>query len=906
MKKHYSYPILLLLILSVISCSGPKDNATLLAESESLIQKNEISEAVINLKNILQKDPNHSQARFLLGSAYLSVDNYQSAEKEFQRSLSVNPENNQALLMLAKTQINLNQFENVIKSLNDQDFTDTEDKIYALLLLGQAYLSLDKIDFAKDKFQKASTLNSDSLHSIFGAAILAAYENRAEEALNLASRLLKKENNYTQAWLLKGSIHSKQKKYFLAAEAYSSYYKLKPHNIGIRTLVAHNYIRSGEYDLAKPHIDDLRKINENHPTINTLAAQLKYSEQNYKIAKELADSVVNATNNGLAQMISGLSSFQLKNYEQAYYQLSAIADQLPNGHQVNKILAILQIKLGYTEELKETLGKFSELTSDDAAVYANIGMEFVNQGDKKSALNMLNKASLLAPKDEKIQAHLGIFKLLNSDKSGVANLEEAIEINPNFKAANIALAMNYLKSGEINKAKTIATQWITNNPMNTSALILRGSISLKAGETDDAISYFKKARKIDATNLISTFNLAVIASEQESYDKSNNYLDEIFSIDLEYPLAYRLAISNSLKLNKQNELKVKLQSIIESTPEAIWPRIILARKLVVEKNYQQAIALLEYSKNYENLPTPYLLTLSSALLSSKQNEKLSLMYTQWQHEQPANETAYLNYIDILDKRKDYKNALEAVKKGLSQEELEDDFQLLSLEPYYLLATQQVELASKKVKVLANSNPDNAFILRIEGQISLSQENYSAAVKYLSRSYELNNKVPVGLFLVAAYKKNHESQKAIDFLNIELKKSPNIDVYKKSLAELYISNSPNKAVNNYLQLLEKHPNDIVILNNLAWTYYQENNLESAYIYAAKAKVLAPKHPKILDTFGIVLTKQNKLDQAITALELAYSLAPSDIEIKAHLASAYAASNQQEKADKLLEGNNTKMK
>ncbi len=899
MEKHYSYFILLLLILSVISCSGSKDTATLLVEAEALIQKREVSEAVINLKNILQKNPDHDQARFLLGSAYLSIDNYHNAEKEFQRAIIVNPDNNKARLMLAKAHLNLNKFENVIESLKNQQFTSTDDQVYALLLLGQAYLSLDDIDLAKEKFLEANIINSDSLHSILGMAILAAFENRNEEALNLVNKLLKQDNSYIQAWILKGSIYNKQRDYLLAAEAYSSYSKLKPKNIGIRTLVAHNYIRAGEYSLAKPYIDDLRKVNENHPTINTLAAQLKYSEQNYAAAKELADSVVNATNNGLAQMISGLSSFQLKNYEQAYYQLNAIADQLPKGHQVNKVLAILQVKLGYTDELKETLGRFSELTAADATVYANMGIEFVNKGDKKSALDMLNKASLLAPKDEKIQAHLGIFKLLNSDKSGIANLEKAIHINPNFKAANIALAMNYLKKGEVEKAKATATQWITSDPMNTSALILRGSISLKAGEKNEAITYFKKAQKIDPTNLIAAFNLAVVASEEGDYKKSNNYLDEIFSIDLEYPLAYRLAISNSLRLNKQGELKIKLQSIIEKNPEAIWPRIILARKLVVEKNYQQAITLLEYSKDYKNLPTPYLLTLSNALLTAKQDEKLSLMYTQWQHDQPTNETAYLSYIDILDKRKDYEQALKNVRKGLSQEGLNSNFQLLSLEPYYLLATKQAELANKKIQLLANSNPDNAFILRVQGQVALSQENYSSAVKYLARSYELNKKIPVGLFLVTAYKKNDENQKAIDFLTSELKNNPNIDLYKKALAELYIDNDPSKAANYYLQLLKKHPNDIVTLNNLAWTYYQENNLESAYIYATKAKVLSPKHPKILDTYGIILTKQNKLDQAIAILELAYSLAPNDVDIKAHLVSAYKANNQQDKAEKLLE-------
>ena len=322
----------------------------MLIEAEALIQKGDISEAVINLKNILQDDPNQYQARFLLGSAYLSVDDYSSAEKEFERALNGEPENNKAIIMLARTHLNLNKFSNAIEALEKIKLTNIEDEVYSLFILGQAYIGLDDINLAKETFNKANTLDSTSLHSIMGSAIFAAYENKTEEALVLINKLLSQDKNYTQALLLKGSIYSKQNEHLLAAQVYESYYKLRPNNTGLRTLVAHNYIRAGSYDLAKPHIDALRKENDNNPTVNTLAAQLKYADKDYEAAKELADSVVNATDNGLAQMISGLSSFQLENYEQAYYQLNAIEERLPKGHQVHKILAVLQVKLGYTDE----------------------------------------------------------------------------------------------------------------------------------------------------------------------------------------------------------------------------------------------------------------------------------------------------------------------------------------------------------------------------------------------------------------------------------------------------------------------------------------------------------------------------------------------------------------------------
>jgi putative PEP-CTERM system TPR-repeat lipoprotein len=893
------YPVLLLML---ISCSSPKDNAQLLIEAKALIAQNEKSEAVINLKNILQKDPTHSEARFLLGKIYLGADDYLSAEKEFRRAVKNNPENVQAILMLAKTQLSLSQFDNVIVTLKDASFVNTKDQVYKLLLTGQAYLSLEKIDLAKEQIQEANDLSSDSQHSILGNALVAAYENSSNEALAILNDLLAKDDKFQEAWLLKGSIHSNEKQFKEAAEAYLAYFKLKPANFGIQTLVAHNYIKANDFESAKPHVDALLKINDNHPTINVLAAQIRYSEEDYLASKELADKAVSSTNNALAQMISGLSSYHLGRYEQAYYQLNTIADLLPKDHRVNKVLALLQGKLGYEKELKETLGQFTQLTEDDALLYANIGQELANKGDKKAAQEMFSKASDLAPDNARIKAQLGIIKLLNTDDSGLIELKKAIDLDPNFKSANIALVMNYLKNNETQKAKEIADQWLAKNPKNTAAIILRGNIALQSKQKNEAIKYFNQATIIEPENVVPWFNLAVIAADKKHFIKSNELLDKIFALDLEYPYAYRLAISNSLKLDKQLELEAKILAFIKGNPNAIWPRVILAKRLTIKKEYQQAINLLEELTNYKTLPNFYFLTLANTLTVSKDQKKLTDMYTLWQKSQPKNKTAFLTHIDILDKQKNYKQALLITRKALAQEELKSNFQLLALEAYYLLATNQIELASKKVNYLATIEPNHAFLLRVQGQLALAQSNFPDAIDFLSRSLDLNKTTSTGLYLVTAYKGNSQPEKAIALLKSELKLSPDNPIYTRTLAEMYVESNPKKAIESYNDMIEKNPNDFAALNNLAWTLYKNDNLEQAYTYATRAKGLAPKHPQILDTYGIILLKLKKFDEAIAVLTQAKNIQPNDKAIITHLADAYKANNQTDEAKELLKEHN----
>jgi len=899
MKKIYSHILAPALVTVLFACSDPKNNESLLSEAHKQIVAGEHSAAAINLKNILQRDPEHVEARFLLGKTYLNNDNFLSAEKELKRALLKKPMHEQAAILLAKSQLSLNQYNFAINTIKDRTFSNEEDNLYSLLILAQAHLGIENLDIAKDKISQANNINSAHKYSKLGNALIAGYQQKNDDSLEILNELIASNKDFSEAWILKGVIHSKSEQYIEAAKAYLAYYKLKPQNFAIRTLVAHNYIKAGKFELATPHIEELRKINDNHPTINMLAAQSAYFDRNYPLAKELANQVLNITDNGLAQMISGLSSYHIGENEQAYYQLNAIVDLLPSNHLVHKILAILQVKLGYQEELDTSLNKFAELNSDDASLFTNMGKEYINRGDINAAKEMFNKASLLEPTNATIKTQLGILKLSNADSSGVAELEKAIELNPEFKTANIALAMNYANSGAIDKAEKIASKWLQQNKGNAAAYILNGNIALKASKVEEAKQFFNQAIKSDPTSVVAYFNLSAIAADAGEIVTSNQLLDKIFTLDLEYPYAYRLAISNALKENKSEALENKLNKLIANSPTAIWPRVTLARRYLIKNNPAEATKILEALTDFTALPNVYFQALSTALESDKQEEKLKQMFTRWQKAQPTNESAYLSLIRYYDKNKAYQNALDNVNSALNLEFFKNHFQLLSLQAYYLLATSQYELADKKINRLATNDPEHSFVLRLQGQLAMANQEYRKAIDFFQRSFEKNAKDETVLYLAYSYKNNNQIHEAIRVLEESSKNAPNNAAFKSLLAELYIETSSDKAIKNYKQALEKEPNNFAARNNLAWVLYENENYSEAEVHARKAVSLSPNHPQLLDTLGLVLIKQNKLSEAIITLNKAHEIIPTDKEIIAHLVQAYEANNQNDKAAKLSE-------
>jgi predicted Zn-dependent protease len=88
---------------------------------------------------------------------------------------------------------------------------------------------------------------------------------------------------------------------------------------------------------------------------------------------------------------------------------------------------------------------------------------------------------------------------------------------------------------------------------------------------------------------------------------------------------------------------------------------------------------------------------------------------------------------------------------------------------------------------------------------------------------------------------------------------------------------------------------VILNNLAWLYYQANDAR-AESTAAKAFQMSPANPAIADTYGWILVERGKVADGLKILEKVQANAGADV--KYHYAAALARSGNVSAAKPLL--------
>jgi predicted Zn-dependent protease len=133
----------------------------------------------------------------------------------------------------------------------------------------------------------------------------------------------------------------------------------------------------------------------------------------------------------------------------------------------------------------------------------------------------------------------------------------------------------------------------------------------------------------------------------------------------------------------------------------------------------------------------------------------------------------------------------------------------------------------------------------------------------------------------------------------LKQQPEDFPVRLYLAEAYLKGAKyGDAIDEYQLLLAKQPDNLVVLNNLAWCYQKVKD-KRAVETAEKALKLQPENPAVIDTLGWILVESNDVARGVELLKKAAGLAPKSPEIRFHYVQALVKLGDKQSAKNELE-------
>ena len=454
--------------------------------------------------------------------------------------------------------------------------------------------------------------------------------------------------------------------------------------------------------------------------------------------------------------------------------------------------------------------------------------------DKKQAyidtLNLLKKNKLedaqikinelisQYPKEAEFYNLQGLLETIRkNDDLAIKSYQQSIELNQNNLKGHLGLAMLFVKTDALQKAKEHANKALSIQDTSIAAYFLLADIAYKENRQQDVEGILLTAQKKVQGN-----------------------------IDQEIAVAKNL-VKHYAAINQLDKSLVLAQQIIKRYPENSLALSFLANAQLANKDRAQAIQTLEKLIQLEKNDISHRLVLAKLLLNQAKNEKQILkLLDEISSISPGNPQVLAQKTIFLIKLKHYPEALNLVDeiRLLVPDAALPDF----LEGEIYLADKKLDQALSVFQKAYKIKP-NAKTLNVIINILISQYNQPEAIRFLKKVLKNNpNNLAAHFKLASIY-----------------------DMQKNT----------SEAVKHYQAILAEQPDNALILNNLAWLYHQENNpkalalAEKAYKQAPKSVSIADTYGVVLVKQGDlaqgikILEKASKQDPS--AYDTQYHLA-----------------------------------
>lgn len=845
-------------VLTLVLLTGCSDKSyeDYLVTAKQHIIDNKNSEAIISLKNAIQKSPKSAEARFILGKLYWYENQYVSAEKELNKALKLKYPASKIILLLSKI-YHKNHDDLALLSLDHNQLgMNIEQKTEVAFYKSQAHLRLKQEKEARKLLEEIRQYNTTSPFRALAASYVLSADDNSVEALGEVNSLLNEHPDQGDALKLKAMLLLKKNEKAEAVNIYQQYTKIYPEDLTSQIFLARLLTVLNRTEEAEPIIDNLIKIYDNHMLLNQLKGVARLHAKDNKNALLYTEkAILQNPKDAALRLVAAYSAYQLKNCEASYNHLSVIADKIPPTHPAFRLLAICQVNLGLGVEASETLSLINEVSTQDAGLFSMVSLALINQGEILKAKGILNAAPTEGNSDD--LTHLGILKLSLNEVSATINLEIAHEQDPGKNLTKTTLATVYLNSYQLDKALDLAKNWKKENTNDSQAYLVAGLAYIKRLDYEKAKIEFQQLLTVDSNNTKAKLLLIDVLDNLGEHAKAKADLSMLLK---EHPLYVPALVKLYLFSTNKTEVIALMQSKVQSDPENIELILALAKILVAEGVPQKSVTLLTSIAEHQNKSDTYWDILGQAYMHSKQYNLAKRHYQTWLAEKPNNTFALIGHLVLMDLFQEYNEAVILTSNHLNKHGRDSQLELFYI--HFLIKTEDFEAANQGYYRLSQAALELPFTKGLIGQIQMNNNNFTDALPNLLEAYNnLPNTQNVQL-IYKCYYGLEQSEKSYSFLYSHVENYPQDLESLMQLAALQISINVNDSIVNYEKALQIAPENFIALNNLASFYLEKNQLDKAEKNASKALKLQPDHTYVLDTYGQILLAKKEYKNALT--------------------------------------------
>ena len=870
-----------------------------LDDARGYFNQGEYRTAVIQLKNALQASPDNTEVRLLLGKTYLKLEDGPSALKELSRARDLGVAREAVLVPLGHAYLMTGQGDKLLQTIALEADDSLQIKIDILLLHGQTYLEKQRFAMADEKFTKVLELQPAVAEALAGKARIAFHNRDTAGAIKFADRTLAEDDQMVDAWIVKGQLLREAGKQQEAASDFQKALDIEPTNVPARLGKALSLIMLGEYDNARAEMDQLLERYPNYFMAHYVKAQTLYQQQQLAQAQESVQLALKlAPDYPESLLLAGTINYQLEQLNQSEQYLRQYLRQRPGDRQAAKLLAATLLKLKKPAAAIEVLEPGMPAASDDVQYLSLLGGAYLGHGDAAKGMDYLEKAIALAPDSVSIRTQLAILHLaLGEEQQAIGELETAVDLNQGLLQADVLLAMTYLRNQDFDKALVAIEALIVKMPDSPVPSNMNGAAYFGKGDYKAAKNSYEAALEMQPDFLPAHLNLAQldllandpIAAERRyhkmlSYDEGN--LKALLGL---------AALTNHKGLTIETEQWLKQAH--DHHPEAVQPSVMLVDFYQRQGKTTRALDMARNTAVKHPHDPLVLKTLAySQMKAGEVKEALTTLNSLVEVTPQSPENHYQLALVQLKLEK-FDEARDSLQQALA---LMADYPAAQFTLGRLdIAVKNYDAALAIANGLKQVHPDAAYGDELAGDVYTAKAEDKQAADAYALAYDKTASAQLAQKLFQVRRKNGENKAAQQALTQWLDEDPGDISVRSLLAGTMQSGDDNEqAIKQYLYILERDPNNISALNNIAWLY-QEEGIPDGLKYAERAHELAPDQPEVTDTLGWLLVQNGETNRGLVLLQEAAVKAPHLSEIRYHMAVALAKAGRRDEARKELD-------
>ncbi|HYE34699.1 XrtA/PEP-CTERM system TPR-repeat protein PrsT [Methylocaldum sp.] len=889
-------------ILLLLSACGDTTPAQHLKQAEEALAKGDVRLAVIELKTVLQSEPNNMQARLLLGHAYVEAGDWASGEKELLRAGEMGAGEVDLQPWLAKTLLEQGRLGEVqVREIPEGASNQLRGNLLAIK--AEAWLRSGENSESEKLAREALDAVPNLAPALLTMARLHGRQGQIPEMREWIAKALAADPKFGAAWELLGYIETRESHFEAAEEAYSKAAQdpiLRASALVARAMAR---IQLKKYDEAAADIDQAGKRLKDSAGLHFARGLLNFEQKRLAEAQEAFDAALAVDSSHFPSLLYGGATHGLLGHKaQAEDYLRKYLSHDPSNVKAQSLLVHLEVQNSDPANAEKLAREALKQAPNDVQVMNLLSDALKAQGKKGESIEYLKQVVTAQP--ESVEAHTRLAGgLIQEDnlQGAMGELKKALEIDPEFEGAVRGVVTVHLHKGELKQALDVAIDYLKRHPDSAGANALVGLVHLVGRETDKASAALRRAIELDPANVPATNALAAIAVQEKDFEKARRYFQQALK---HHPNDIGV-LTNLAKLEatqgNTEAMASTLEDAVKRDPKALLPRLYLGRHYLKAKNAKKTIELLsEVRSTYPESKELLGMLAEAELAAGRWSDALSSLKSleSLGHKKPEVHFLMAQAYDRLGDRKMARDALEKT-------EAEDPSFIPARIALVRMAVQEKRTkdAETRVKELKKRFGEGVpEIILVEAELAELAGNYSQAASAYRRLFELAppNKTSINLLrLTRALWQAGEKEGALQELEQWVELHPDDTLPQAELAQLYMKlQRPQDAVAKLKVLAEKSPHNALVFNNIAYLLREIDPVE-ALRHAEKAQSLAPESAEVLDTLAMTLLSNKEGKRAMANIDRALAQQPENISFLFHRAQILNADGQPQEAAKILD-------